>query len=214
MLNYVGMYLVNNLIKNNIYDSSYNGTASVAESATLGGGPLDWLMPGNDFDVGIFFAILAVILVLIILNKTVFGYELICCGRNKDAAKYAGIKVNRNTILSLTIAGALAGLGGAMMYLSVYGAHIYVVETILSTGWTGLSVALLGMSNPIGILIAGLFVAHITVGGTQLQLFTYSTEVVDMIVAVIVFCGALTLPVKLALDKIQKKREQKKEVKA
>ena len=58
------------------------------------------------------------IIVWIVLEKTTFGYELKAVGLNKDAARYAGINEKKNIILSMTIAGALAGFGAGLLYLS------------------------------------------------------------------------------------------------
>ena len=54
----------------------------------------------------------------VIINKTTFGYELKACGYNKNAARYAGINEKRCIVLSMTIAGALAGLGAGLFFLS------------------------------------------------------------------------------------------------
>ena len=59
-----------------------------------------------------------VIIIYIILNKTKFGYEMKACGFNADAARYAGINEKKNIVLAMVIAGALAGIGGGLVYLS------------------------------------------------------------------------------------------------
>ena len=67
--------------------------------------------------IAIFIAIAIAVIIYIVLNKTTFGYELKACGFNKDAAKYAGINEKRNVVLSMTIAGALAGIGAGLYFL-------------------------------------------------------------------------------------------------
>ena len=84
----------------------------------------------------------------------------------------------------------------------------------MQQGFDGISVALLGMSSPIGVIIAGLFIAHITVGGSYLQLYSYTPDVVSMIVAIIVYCGALVLPIKALIDSAIRDREVRKEKQA
>ena len=93
----------------------------------------------------------------------------------------------------MSIAGALAGVGGALLYLSGSGKYLQVLDVIASEGFNGISVALLGLSHPIGILFSGLFIAHLTVGGYNLQLFDFAIEVIDIIVAVIIYFGAFAL---------------------
>lgn len=63
------------------------------------------------------------------------------------------------------------------------------------------------MSDPLGIIAAALFIAHITIGGNYLQLYGYTPDVVNMIIAIIVFCGALVLPLREILKRIFKKTE-------
>ena len=77
---------------------------------------LSELFDGSFINLGIFLAAIVVMVIWVILNKTVIGYELKAAGFNRHAAEYAGMKVNRNIVLSMTIAGGLAGLGGMAMY--------------------------------------------------------------------------------------------------
>lgn len=206
MMNYIGMYTVNMLIQRWVYDQVKNQTLPVAASANLSKAGLDKIFPGTNINVGILIAVLFVILTYIILEKTTFGYELKACGQNPNASRYAGINDKRNIILSMVISGALAGLGGALLYLANSGRYMQVLDIIAAEGFTGISVALLGLSNPIGILFAGLFIGHITVGGYNMQLFDFAPEVIDMIIAAIIYCGALSLLFRNFISMIQKKK--------
>ena len=132
------------------------------------------------------------------------------CGKNPNASKYAGINAKRNIVLSMVISGALAGIGGALLYLANSGKYLQVLDIIAPEGFSGISVALLGMSNPIGILFAGLFIGHLTVGGYNMQLFDFAPEVIDMIIAAIIYCGALSLLFKGMISKIALRKEKKK----
>lgn len=212
MMNYIGMYLVNLLIQKLIYDHVKNQSMAVASTANLPKAGLDKIFPNTDINVGIIIAIVFVILVYIILNRTTFGYELKACGKNQNASKYAGINAKRNIVLSMLISGALAGIGGALLYLANSGKYLQVLDIIAPEGFSGISVALLGMSNPIGILFAGLFIGHLTVGGYNMQLFDFAPEVIDMIIAAIIYCGALSLLFKGLISKIQFRKEKDKAV--
>lgn len=212
MMNYIGMYLVNLLIQKLIYDHVKNQSMAVASTANLPKAGLDKIFPNTDINVGIIIAIVFVILVYIILNRTTFGYELKACGKNQNASKYAGINAKRNIVLSMVISGALAGIGGALLYLANSGKYLQALDIIAPEGFSGISVALLGMSNPIGILFAGLFIGHLTVGGYNMQLFDFAPEVIDMIIAAIIYCGALSLLFKGLISKIQFRKEKDKAV--
>ena len=214
MMNYIGMYLTNMLIQKTVYDQVKNQSMAVAEGANLPKGGLDKLFPGASINVGILIAIGCVILIYILLNKTIFGYELKACGMNPDASRYAGINEKRNIVLSMVIAGALSGLGGALLYLANSGKYMQVLDVIAPEGFSGISVALLGLSNPIGILFAGLFIGYIKVGGNNMQLFDFAPEVIDIIIAAIIYCGALSLLFKNTIYKFQMRKAKKAEKKA
>ncbi len=202
MFNYIVMLLSNLLIKKFAYNSSFNRSADIPSSAAL---------PGNIiFPI----AVVTVLIMKFILDKTTLGYELKTIGKNRNAGIYAGINDRKSILLAMAIAGALAGLGGTLMYMSSYGDHIEVVETVMQQGFDGISVALLGMSSPAGVIIAGLFIAHITVGGNYLQLYSYTPDVVNMIVAIIVYCGALVIPIRVLIGNAIKSREVRKEKQA
>jgi simple sugar transport system permease protein len=202
MMNYIGMYLVNMSIVKTVYDSLKNQTKPVLKSAILPKAGLDKLFNTSNVNIGIFIVILAVAIIYIILQKTTFGYELKACGSNKEASRYAGINEKKSIILSMVIAGALSGLGGGLLYLSGSGKYIHVLDVLASEGFSGISVALLGMSHPIGILLSGLFIAHLEVGGFNIQLYNFVPEVIDMIVAVIIYCGAFALLFKQIISRI------------
>lgn len=195
MMNYIGMYLVNYMIARNstLFDQKKNQTFTVPSSAQIPRLGLDEVFPRSNVNAGIIIAVIVVILIYIILNKTTFGFELKAVGFNRDASKYAGINEKRSIILSMVIAGALSGLGGGLLFLAGSGKHIEVVDVLATEGFTGISVALLGLSNPFGILLAALFISHITLSGNLLQLYDFVPEVIDIIIAVIIYFSAFAL---------------------
>ncbi len=217
MMNYIGMYLANYLVKLHVYDSKKGLSMNTAESAVLPKGGLDYVFYnplGSTKDLstvnsGIFIAIIVAIIVYIILNKTTFGYELKACGYNPHASKYAGINDKRNIVLSMVIAGMLAGLGGGLLYLSgANGRHIKVVDVLAAEGFNGIPVALLGLSNPIGIIFAAIFVSYITQGGNYLQTLDFVPEVIDIIIACIIYFSAFALIFRNILPRIIKYRKE------
>ncbi len=206
MMNYIGMYLVNYLIVLTIYDSSKNQTLPALTAIPKAG--LDKIFAGSGVNGGFFIAMLCVAIIYIILNKTTFGYELKACGFNRDASRYAGINEKKSIILSMVIAGALAGLGGGLLYLSGTGKYIPVVDVLAAEGFNGIPVALLGLSNPIGVFFAGLFIAYINQGGFFMQKFNFVPEVINIIIAVIIYCSAFSLAFKNLFVKLRKKRSE------
>lgn len=205
MLNYIGMYAVNWAVSKTpaLFDKSNNWSKSVANSANIPRFGLDKIFTGSYVNGGFIIAVLVAIVMYIILNKTTFGFELRAVGFNRDASKYAGINEKKSITLSMTIAGALSGLGGGLFYLAGAGKHIEIVEELASAGFDGISVALLGLSNPIGILLSGIFIAYITQGGFYLQLFEFSQEIIDIIIAVIIYFSAFALFVRAFITRFK-----------
>ena len=160
---------------------------------------LDKLFNSNFMNISIFIAIIVAVIMWVILNRTTFGYELKACGFNKNASIYAGINAKRNIVLSMVIAGALAGLGGGIYYLA--GTAEYTIQKVLlSMGFNGISVALLATSNPIGTIFSALFISYIQVGGESLQP-VFAKEMIDIIIAVIIYLSAFALLTKTILSK-------------
>lgn len=193
MMNYIGMYLVNLLVVKTVFDPLKNQSQNIPEVSLVPKMGMDVLFKGSSAGGGFFIAIIVAIIIFILLEKTTLGFELKACGLNRNASKYAGISEKRSIILSMTIAGALAGLGGGLFYLAGSGKHIDVVDVLANEGFMGIPVALLGFSHPIGIVVAGLFIAYMNVGGFYMQIYDFTPEVIDIIIAAIIYFSAFSL---------------------
>ena len=206
MFNWIGLYTVNTLIYQGgsgpMYNLKTTKTYTLKESASQALLPsFNVKVGGKDYfgnmfrpTIGIFIAIAVAVLIWVIINKTTFGYEVKACGHNKNAAKYAGINEKSNIVLSMTIAGALAGLGAGLFYLSGSKEWEPLVSTALpATGFNGISVALLASSNPIGCIFSAVFISHITVGGGFMTAKLFPSEVSDIISGVVIYLCAFSL---------------------
>lgn len=140
---------------------------------------------------GILVAIVAMLIVWFIIEKTTLGYQLKAVGFNKFSAEYAGINVNRNILTALAISGALAGLGGALQVMGM-GGRISIFSSQEGYGFAGIVVALIGCSNPFGVLAAGLFYGAITYGGSKLNLVGTPTQLINVIIGTIIFFIAIS----------------------
>ena len=123
MFNWIGLYLVNELIYQNgtgpMYDVRNTRTLNLSKNAEFAQSiipdfGLNKMFQTNSTTIAIFLAAAVAILIWVILNKTTFGYELKAVGLNKSAARYAGINEKKNIILSMAIAGAMAGFGAEL----------------------------------------------------------------------------------------------------
>ena len=212
MLNWISLYTANTLL------SGVKETASpytmyidqVNPSAFLPNIGLDKLFNGNQYvTVAVPLALLIAVAVEIILNKTKFGYELKATGNNKNAAKYCGMAEKRNIILTLVIAGALAGLGAAFLYLTGYMRWECTQSSVPGMGFTGIAAAFLGGLNPIGAIFASYFIQHITDGGAYVNTNMYCAQISDLISSVIIYLCGFVLFIKLTMNGVITKREAK-----
>ena len=197
--------MVENTKSGYIYKTSFNGVAT----PKLG---LDKLFPGSQINGGILLAILLAVVVYVIMQKTTFGYQLKACGSNRHAARYAGIPDKRNIVLSMAIAGALAGTGAALYWLSGNTEFDWTTyQSLPAVGFNGIPVALLAINNPVGVIFSGIFMAMLDIVGMQLtNLTAYNEYITDVIISVIVYLSAFSLVIRMMLVNIRKRREMKK----
>ena len=160
---------------------------------------------------GILVAIAVTVLVWFIIEKTTLGYELKAVGSNKFAAEYGGINVNRSILTALAISGALAGLGGSLQLMGM-GSRISVFSSQEGFGFAGIVVALIGCSNPFGVLIAGIFYGALTFGGSKLNLVGAPTQLINVIVGTVVFFIAISI-IFTRLNFLKRKTEKPKPAK-
>ena len=205
MLNWICLYLVNTLlskVKNPTSPYTYainlkvvttDGVTSTAAHPqallpTLG---INALFNNNKYvGIAIPLAILLAIASWVLLSKTKLGYELRATGWNKYAAKYAGMADRGNIILTMAIAGGLAGIGASMLYLTGFEDWSVTQASVPAMGFNGIAAAFLGGLNPIGTIFSSYFIQHITDGGAQLNKQVYPGEISNMISSLIIyFCG-------------------------
>ena len=127
------------------------------------------LLAGEDhrLHAGLLIALLAVVFLWWLMNRSTLGFRFRAVGSNPRAAEVAGIDVGRSAIGVMFVAGALVGLAG--------GVHVLGTEQRLtgsiagSIGFDAITVALLGRSGPVGILLAGLLFAALSTGGRFME---------------------------------------------
>jgi ABC-type uncharacterized transport system permease subunit len=122
-------------------------------------------------DVGLFFALAALVVYWFIMSRTTFGYEVRVLGQNPKAARYAGIPIKRNIFAVMAIAGAFSGLAGALQLMGQFPYQLIANTFYLQpTGFDAIGVALLGRTTSLGVLLASLLFGGLRQGGTIMQL--------------------------------------------
>ena len=213
MLNWIGLYLTNMMLTK-VKETTSPYTLHIKDAApqallpSLG---LGKLFSGNQYvTLAIPLAILAAIVIHVVLEKTRFGYELRATGNNKNAAKYAGMAEKRNIILTLIIAGALAGLGGSLLYLTDYEQWQCTQTSVPGMGFNGIAATFLGGLNPIGTIFASYFIQHITSGGAYVDKTMYCSQISDLISSIIIYLCGFVLFIKFAINQGIARSEDRK----
>ena len=217
MLNWITLYLTNMLLTKvkegaSPYTLSVDHVNTAALIPNLG---LGTMFSNNKYvTVAIPVAILLAILVMVVLDKTRFGYELKATGNNKNAAKYCGMAEKRNIILTLVISGGLAALGAAMLYLTGYEQWNCSTSSVPGMGFNGIAAAFLGGLNPIGTILSSFFIQHITAGGAYVDKTMYCAQISDLISAIIIYLCGFVLFMKYAFNGFLDRREERAALKA
>ena len=156
---------------------------------------LGWLgiqVTPTPLNLSLFWAMICAFLVWRYIWHTRWGYEMRTVGVNESAAVYAGINVDRNIIVAMSLAGALAGFVGINEIMGFN--HRILLNFQFGYGFTGIAVSLIGRNHPFGILFASLLFGILYQGGAELA---FETQTIDrhMVVLiqglVILFAGAL-----------------------
>ena len=179
MFNYIAMQLAGWLISTGSADGTIKPgplsnpesmdaiprTPDILSSAEL---PIVYTVPPNfDLHIGVFIAIVATVAIWFLLYKTTFGFQLRMVGLSATAAQYAGINVKRNMILTMAIAGLLAGMAGGIQTLGVN--HGYEGNQSLALGFDGITVAFLAGNNPIGVNFSAFLFGAMDAGTTRMS---------------------------------------------
>lgn len=215
MINWISLYLTNMILSDEkIFLSDRSTTLPLRTTSPKSLIPdlgLSKLFYNNPYvTLAPIFTVLLAVIVAVLLNKRVLGYELKATGLNRHAASYAGMREKKNIVLTMAIAGALAGGAAAFYYLT--GIEQWkTASTVPLMGFHGIAVAFLGGLNPFGILVSGFFVEHIKLGGSFLDTGYYSPQVAELIVAIIIYLCAFVLIFRQLLQRtvFSVKRKQK-----
>ena len=187
MMNYIGISLTSFTVEK-LRETGVPRTPEILDSAkfTRFSAIFSKSFGESTVSMGFIIAVLTGLLIYIIIEKTVLGYELRAVGTSPQAAENGGIKIGKNTILVMLISGALAGLAGADRVLGEY--HSLISGVSAGLGFEGMAVALLVNNNPIGIIFSGILFGALASGGLNMSLFAgVPQEIVSMIQALIIF---------------------------
>ena len=213
MLNWITLYLTN-LILGTVKSptSPYTkGLQATNPSALLPRMGLERFFNNEkSVTIAIPLAVIMAILVWVVLNKTKFGYELKATGNNYNAARYAGMKEDRNIITTMLISGALAGMGAGLLFLTGIEDWETTVSAVPGMGFNGIAVAFLGGLSPIGSILSAFFIQYITTGGGNVDLQVYCAQISSLISSLIIYLCAFVAFFKLFIQNRIRANDEKK----
>ena len=213
MLNWITLYLTNLILTtvkspNSPYTKTLQGTNPGALLPSLG---LEKLFNNEkSVTIALPLAIIMAVVVWVVLNKTKFGYELKATGSNYNAARYCGMRENRNIILTMMIAGALAGMGAGLLYLTGIEDWETTISSVPGMGFNGIAVAFLGGLSPLGSILSAFFIQYITTGGGNVDLQVYCSQISSLISALIIYLCAFVAFFKFFIQTWLRKQDEKK----
>ncbi len=189
MMNYILLYSCNHIIRNVFSPDLMKNTDSSINVSANASYQTEWLRALTDnsrMNIGIFFAVIAVVVIWFLMTKTTLGFEIRSVGLNPTASDYAGMSAKRTIILSMIISGALAGLGGAIQGLGTF-QNVYIQGGNLDIGFNGMSVALLASNSPLGIPLAAFLFGTLSIGAPGMVRAQIPPELIDVVTASIIF---------------------------
>jgi simple sugar transport system permease protein len=210
MMNYIAFYL-SRILTLQIKGSNTFKTPDFPATARLSSPVMEWLTNNSRLNHGIWFTIAAVIFYWVVMEKTRLGYSLRATGFNKEAARYGGIRVNASVTSAMAIAGAFAGLAGAIVSLGSFSAgRVLAVQD--GYGFDGIAVALVGNSSAWGTALAGLLFGMLKSAQPLMQSRQIPDEIASIILGIIVVFISLRAGVKLLIEWQMKEKARKGEV--
>lgn len=186
LMNSVALYITSYLV-NGPMSAGVANAQSLPVKVTL-----PKIMKPSNLNVGIFIAIIVVILVIFMLNKTSSGYKIRTVGLNPQHAEYVGINPKKIFIKSMMLSGAIGGLAGAIEVLGVYG---YFLDNFAKDlGTNGMLAALIVKSNPVFAPIMAFFLAVLRSGAMGMQQSTgVPKSVIDMLSSIFIILATMEM---------------------
>lgn len=198
MLNYIALFF-SRWACMQIPGSNTYRTPSFPATARLTSPLLERLTNESRLNIGLWIALLCCLLYWVIIEKTKLGFDLRATGLNKDAARYAGIKVTRSITTSMFIAGMFAGFAGAIVALGSF-SYGRVLSGNDNYGFNGIAVALVGNNTAWGTLVSGLLFGMLASAQPLMQSRQIPKEITWIISGLVVVLISLRAGIKLFLD--------------
>lgn len=165
MLNYVAILFTGYLSS---YPLKARGAGFAATELISKTAELPRFSKYSQFNLSFIIALLIVVFAFFLFKRTVLGYEIRSIGHNRNFAEASGMNTPFKVLLIMIISGMIGGIAGAGEVLGVH--HRFISNFSPGYGWDGMSIALLGKNNPLGVLVAAIFFGVLKSGGSTMEL--------------------------------------------
>lgn len=200
MINYIARYIITFFINSYFVDPVSRQSKQIAKTARLSLQKVPVAGYKMTIPLGFLVAMLAVLFVYVLMEKTKTGFEIKAVGSSRNAARYSGINVGKNMILAMTISGGLAGLAGVTYFMGYVGSIRPGV--LVSTGFDSIAVSLLGANNPFGIIFSSLFISALNNGSTYMNSSSgVEPEISSVIIGIILVFSACASYIKYLVNR-------------
>mgnify|MGYP001167376531 FL=1 len=198
LLNFIVILFVSMLLEGVLKDPT--GLGWPQSQRVIADAQLPRLIQGKRLHFGFVIALAAAVACWVVMKKTVLGYEMRAVGHNPEAARFAGIPVNKVLMKTALLSGGLAALAGFSEVAGLKGN--LTLDLSPGYGYTGIVVAMLAMLNPLGVIAAAIFVAGIFVGADAMS---RTAGVPSYIAQVMVATALLTMVTAILLTRYRVK---------
>jgi simple sugar transport system permease protein len=196
LLNFIVLLFVSMLLEGVLKDPT--GLGWPQSQKVIAEAQLPRIIQGKRLHYGFVVALAAAVAIWVVMKKTALGYEMRAVGHNPEAARFAGIPVNRVLMKTALLSGGLAALAGFSEVAGLKGN--LTLDLSPGYGYSGIVVAMLAMLNPLGVIASAIFVAGIFVGADAMS---RSAGVPSYIADVMVATALLTMVVAILLTRFR-----------
>ncbi|AEF82571.1 ABC transporter permease [Leadbettera azotonutricia] len=207
MMNYIAQY-GSRILTMRIPGTNTFQTPPLPVTSRLSSPFLEAVTNNSRLNYGLFLTIAAVLFYWIIMGRTRLGYSLRATGLNKEAARYGGISVNTSITTAMAIAGAFAGLAGAIVSLGSFSAG-RVLSVQDGYGFDGIAVALVGNSSAWGTALSGLLFGMLKSAQPLMQSRQIPKEITSIIMGLVVVFISLRAGVRIIIEWQMKEKARK-----
>ena len=201
MLNYILMYVITFFINTYYVNAVSRQSNPINDEARLTLTNVQAFDLKFNIPLAFPLAIISAVLIWFIMNRTTIGFKIKAVGLSRNGARYVGIGISKNIVLSMTISSALAGLAGITYFCGFYAS--IQPGVVPGMGFNAIAVALIGSCDPIGCIFSSSLITIISKGSIYMSSQQgVETEIADLVMAIIIIFSASSKYLKMYSERV------------